>query len=138
MTFLHSIRTWALIAVVVTSAALIVFAYRLIGWLAAPDWCGRAIAAGREGERPESAITGCFGLMTRQVEALALNSHLAIGVIGLALLVLVVIVLAGGKLSFTASRTGVSADIGRDAAEAARETANAAEAKADEFEGEVR
>ena len=88
----RSIRGWALLAVAVTTAAMIYFANRLISWLAAPDWCGRAVHASREGERPESAITGCYGLMTRQVDALALNSHLAIGVLGLCLAVLVVIV----------------------------------------------
>ena len=110
----HSIRTWALVAVAVTTAAMIYFANRLISWLAAPDWCGRAVHASREAERPESAITGCYGLMTRQVEALALNSHLAIGVLGLCLAVLVVIVLAGGKLLLKASKDGLETEIGAD------------------------
>lgn len=131
--WLLSLRTWALVAVFITSAALIYFTNRLIEWLAAPNWCSRAINASREAERPESAIQGCYGLMTRQVEALALNSHIALGVLGLCLAVLVVIVLAGGKLSFTASKTGVSADVGRDREEAAQDVADAAEEKAEEY-----
>lgn len=112
----NSIRTWALVSVAVISGALIYFANRLISWLAASDWCSRAIAASKAGENPESAIQGCYQLMTRQVAALALNSHLAIGVLGLCLAVLVVIVLAGGRLSFKASKSGVETDISREEA----------------------
>jgi hypothetical protein len=115
VSILSHIRTWALLAVAVTTASLIFFAHRLIGWLAAADWCGRAVHASREGERPESAITGCYGLMTRQIDALALNSHLAIGVLALCLLVLIVIVLAGGRLSFKANKDGVETEIGATA-----------------------
>lgn len=134
----NSIRAWALVAVAVTSGALIAFAAWLIDLLSGPDWCGRAIGAERASGKPRSqeSVDGCLSLMHEQVHALALNSHLAIGTIALSLLVLVVIVLAGGKLSFTANKDGVSGDIGRDAA--AREVADAAGAKADEIEEEAR
>ncbi|KRA83062.1 hypothetical protein [Altererythrobacter sp. Root672] len=107
----NMIRTWALIAVAVTSAALIYFAWRLIGIIAAPDWCSRAL--GFE-TRPELAMGECFALLQRQVEALALNSHFAIGTLGLCLAVLVIIVLAGGRVSFRAGRDGVEADVARE------------------------
>lgn len=109
----NSIRTWALVAVAVTSAALIYFAWRLIGMIAAPDWCSRAIGTSTE-SRPELAMGECFALLRQQVEALAINSHFAIGTLALCLAVLVIIVLAGGRLTFRANREGVEADIARD------------------------
>ena len=55
----------------------------------------------------------------------------------LCLLVLIVIVIAGGKLSFQATKTGVSANVGKDveqaAALAADATADAAALKAEEI-----
>lgn len=140
MTMRNSIRTWALVAVAVTSIALIAFAGWLIDLLSGPDWCGRAIGAERASgkARSQESVDGCLSLMHEQVHALALNSHLAIGTIALSLLVLVVIVLAGGRLSFTANKDGISGDIGKDAADAARATADAAGAVADEIEEEVR
>src|SRR5690606_29571892 len=133
VSFLGRIRTWALIAVAVTSASLIYFAHWLIERIASPDWCARAIGASKSTDaRPEYAVGGCFNLLNKQVEALALNSHIAFGVLALCLAVLVVIVLAGGKLNFKASKDGIEADVGRDRAEAARDVAKAADAKADE------
>lgn len=134
MTWLGRIRTWALIAVAVTSAALIYFAHWLIERIASPDWCNRALGAAEYANgRPEYAVGGCFALLNRQIEALALNSHIAFGVLALCLAVLVVIVLAGGKVNFRASKDGVEADISRDVADAARDVAKAADAKADEI-----
>lgn len=139
MTIRNSIRSWALVAVAVTSAAIIGFAWWLISIISKPDWCNRALgAADYANGRPEHAIGGCFQLLNKQIDALSFNSHMAIGTLALCLLTLVVIVLAGGKLSFTANKDGISGDIGKDAAEAARATADAAEAVADEIEEEVR
>ena len=135
----NAIRTWALLAVVVTSAALIYFGWRLIALLSEPTWCNRAIGAVERADgRPESAVAGCFALLTQQVDALALNSHLVIGTLALCLLVLVVIVLAGGRLSFKASRDGVEGDIGKGPAEAAasgaKQAAEAAVETAEDLE----
>lgn len=135
----NSIRAWALLAVVVTSAALIYFGWKLIGLLSEPTWCNRAIgAADAAGVRPESAVAGCFALLTQQVDALALNSHFVLGTLALCLLVLVVIVLAGGRLSFSANRDGVSADVGSDrleaAAKGARKATEAAAETAEDLE----
>lgn len=129
----HLISTWALVCVAITSAALIFFAYDKTEHLAAADWCARAIGAAKQGERPESAITGCFGLMSKQIDALALDSHIAHGTIALALLVLVVIVLAGGRLHFRASKEGLETNIGRD--EAAERVADAADEEAERIKG---
>lgn len=131
----HTIRTFALVCVAVTS----VFLMGMIIWytflLAGRDWCARAIGAAQEADRPEGAIASCYTLLTQQVEALAWNSHIFVTIIALSLLVLMVIVVAGGRLSFTGSKDGVSADIGRDAKQAAHEVADAAVDKAEQITG---
>lgn len=134
----NSIRTWALIAVATTSAAIIYFAYWLIGQLASADWCNRALGASNYVDgRPEFAVQACKELLLTQVKALAWNSHLAIGVLAMSLLVLVVIVLAGGRLSFTASKSGVSGNLSREEVapeEAAQFVADEAQNAADQIE----
>ena len=115
-----SIRTWALVSVAVTSAFLMWIAWWLITTIASPDWCNRALGAqivadrANGSVRPEYAVGGCFSLLKQQVEALALNSHIAIAILALCLLSLVVIVLAGGRLSFKASRDGIEGNMERD------------------------
>ncbi len=136
MNVFHSVRTWALVAVGITSGAMIYFGWRLIDLLSEPTWCNRAMgAADQSNARPEYAVGGCFNLLAKQVDALALNSHFALGTLALSLLVLVVIVLAGGKINFKASKDGISGDIASDeVAAAAQATAAAAQDKADEIE----
>lgn len=134
MNLRHVIASWALLAVAITTGALIYFAYDKTEHLSAPDWCARVGWAADKGQRPESAIEGCYSLMSRQIEALAIDSHIAHGSIAIALLVLVVIVLAGGRLSFRGGKDGVDLDISRD--EAAQQVADAAEHEAERIQGE--
>lgn len=132
MTPHNTIRTWALVAVAVTSVAMVGAAAWLISILAAPDWCNRMMGASEYVEgRPEFAIRACSALLLQQVKALAWNSHLAIGTLALSLLVLVVIVLAGGRLSFKASASGVQGSIDDGAGEAAQFVADEAQVAAD-------
>lgn len=134
----HSVRTWALVAVGITTGAMIWFGWHLITLLSEPTWCNRAIgAADQANVRPEYAVGGCFNLLAKQVDALALNSHFALGTLALSLLVLVVIVLAGGKINFKASKDGISGDIASDVGAAAQATAAAAQDKANEIEEKV-
>lgn len=138
----NAIRTWALIAVAISTVFVIVMGVWLTSILSASNWCARAIGAAQEGNRPESAINGCFNLLRQQVGALAWNSHIYAATVGISLLVLVVIVLAGGRVSFKADKTGFSGDIVRDDAPlppvaAAREVAGAAVDKADEIAAEA-
>lgn len=139
----NTIRTFALICVGVTS----IFTMAMVVWstvmLAQADWCNRALGAVKESEgnpRPEYAISGCFNLLNEQLKSLSFNSHIYAGVIALCLLVLMVIVVAGGKLSFKGSATGVEANMGREdvpAIEAATaQVAEAATDAADEFKGD--
>lgn len=139
MTILHNpIRVAALVCVAVTSVFVMVMSKKLIDILSAPDWCARAINAEKlTTGRATSSVELCKELLLKQVGSLAMNSHIYAGTIALCLLVLIVIVIAGGKLSFQASKAGVSANVGKDvqqaAAIAATETAEAAEEKATEI-----
>jgi hypothetical protein len=129
-----NVKKWALIAVAVTSTALIGFAAWLIYLLAIPDWCGRAIGATKSADaRAEYAVGGCFNLLNKQVSALSINSFIALGTLALCLAVLTVIVLADARLNLKASRSGVEADVGRNPVEAARTVADAADSKASEI-----
>lgn len=127
MTIRNSIRSWALVAVGVSSAFTIGIAIWLILILSAQDWCSRALGAAKYATgRPANAIDACFQLMNSQVDTLGTALLIVIGVQGISLLVLVVIVLAGGKLSFSASKDGVSGDISSARKDAAEQVADAA------------
>lgn len=131
MSAMGAVRTWALVTVAVTSSAVIGLAIWLTWVLAYEDWCAKAVGATAYAEgRPEFAIGGCFQLLRLQVEALAWNSHMVIGVLAMCLLTLIVIVIAGGRLTFKGSKDGVEANIG-----AARQVADAADDEATKIEG---
>jgi hypothetical protein len=130
----HPIRAFALLCVACTSAFLGYMAIKLTDTLASPTWCSTALQA--EKISPGSTfvgLTSCVDLLRVQLKSLAVNSHIVFAVFALCLLVLIVIVIAGGRLNFSASKTGVSANMGRE--EAAQETADAAQSQADEIKG---
>lgn len=130
----NAIRSWALVAVAVSSAFTIGIAVWLIAILSTQDWCSRALGAAKYATgRPQQAIDACFNLMGEQVSTLGKALLIVIGVQALSLLVLIVIVLAGGRLSFRASKDGVEANIGKDAAkiEGAKQVAEAAQEEAE-------
>ena len=130
----RSIRSFALVCTAASSAFSIGLSLWLVWLLSSQDWCARAIGAAKYVEgRPEFAVGGCYKLQTLQVEALARALHISVGIQALCLLVLIVIVVAGGRLYFKASEHGVETNIGRD--EAARAVADAAEDKAEEITG---
>lgn len=112
---------FALLCVGVTSGFVMYMSVWMTKLLSDPSWCDRAIGAAKENAagRPESAFGGCFALLTQQMSALAINSFIFAGVIALCLLVLMLIVVAGGKMSFSGTREGLSMNIaGRDEAPA--------------------
>lgn len=135
----NTIRTFALVCVGVTSLFVIGMGIWLTIILSAQNWCARAIGAGQVSQRPEAAISGCFTLLHDQVEALAWNSHIYAAVIALCLFVLMVIVIAGGRVSFKADKAGLSGDIvSADAPIAAQRVADAAVDEAQQVAQEVR
>lgn len=107
----NTIRTFALVCVAVTSIFVMAMVIWLLGLLADPGWCDRAIGAAKDTARPETAFAGCFQLLTQQMTALAVNSYIFGGVIALCLATLMVIVVAGGKISFSANKDGVTTNL---------------------------
>lgn len=74
-----------------------------------------------DGERwCDIATNGCLGLLQTLIDALALNSHIALGVIALCLGVLMVLVVAQGNLSFKGGPTGVDFTVSPQEAEGPR------------------
>lgn len=111
----NTIRTYALVAVTAALAFIMGMSWWLTTILSAPDWCGRAINAEKLSEaRATSAVELCKDLLMEQVGSLATNSHIYAFSIGIVLIALMLIVVAGGRLSFKASKTGIEGDLSRD------------------------
>lgn len=111
----NTIRSWALVAVAVSSIFTIGIAIWLISILSGQDWCSRALGAAKYAEgRPQPAIDACFSLMDQQIKTLGWALLIVIGVQALSLLTLVVIVIAGGRLNLRGSKDGIDLDIGRE------------------------
>lgn len=133
----QTIRRFALACAAVTSVFLIYLSYWLVQLLATGNWCSRAIGASEYVDgRPDYAVRGCFTLLHEQVHALANTLYISVGILALCLLVLMVIVVAGGRIQFSASKSGAQVNMGRDTsakAQGAFEAAEAAEDKAEEI-----
>lgn len=116
----NPIRATAVAVVAIISAYIMFMGYRLIEILASPGWCAKAIAGEKltGTDQKIDLAAACVGLLTVQLKAVATNSHVYAGTLAMCLLVLIVIVIAGGKLSLSASKSGVNANIGREAVEA--------------------
>jgi hypothetical protein len=129
----NPIRATAVACVAVTSAFIMVMAWRTNDVLAGPDWCRTALGAGKI-SGTNGTVTGldaCVSLLTIQLSSLSTNSHILFGVVALCLLVLIVIVIAGAKLELNATSSGVQANMSSDAPEAAQQVADTAQQTAD-------
>ncbi len=118
----NPIRAFAVIVVAVISAYIMWIGWQLITILSSPDWCSKALQAERISAQNFGGLTACNKLLEIQLRSL----------VALCLLCLIVIVIAGGKLSLSASKTGVNANIGKDVEEAAQHVADEAQVAADE------
>ena len=130
------IRFFALVCVAFTSGYVMWMGWRLSNILTSPGWCNRTLNADKiASDGTFDALQACVGLLAEQLKATALNSHIYAGTIALCLLALMVIVVAGGHLSFQApGGFGGSVGVG----EAADKVADAAVTKAEEIkEGEA-
>lgn len=135
----NPIQTFAVLCVAVIAAYVMVVGWRLISILSSPDWCVRALGAEKASAvRTIEGLKACISLMDRQVRALAVDSHISQGVVALCLAVLIVLVIAGGRLSLKGSKDGVEANIGKDVGEAAEAVAVAAVDKAEEIKDEAK
>jgi len=118
----NPIRGFAVLCVAVTSAFVMYMSYHLLQILSGPGWCATALGAGKAASADGSPVKGleaCVGLLTIQLKSLATNSFVFGGVIAMCLLTLIVIVIAGGKISGEASTAGVKLDIGTETIAAA-------------------
>lgn len=114
----NPIRVFAVICVAVTTAFVMYMSYLLIQILSSPEWCGKALQAEKISSQNFGGLTACIDLLKIQLGSLAKNSYIFGGVVALCLLTLNVIVIAGGKLSFAVSKTGASANMGKEEVEA--------------------
>lgn len=120
------VRFFALVCVAITSAYVMWMGWRLVETLSSPGWCNRALNADKVATSSGfDALQACVGLLSIQLKSLATNSHIFAGVIALCLLALMVIVVAGGHLSFS-SPIG-SANVGGDPVKAAQHVADEAQ-----------
>jgi TRAP-type C4-dicarboxylate transport system permease small subunit len=134
----NTIRTFALICVALTSGWMIWLTWWLIDLLSGNDWCAIAVGVSEAANaRPLEAIQSCFSLLDAQVGWLGWALMVSLVSLALCLVVLMVIVVAGGKLSFSASKSGVSGAMGREElpekAQGAVEAAEAAGERAEEI-----
>lgn len=113
----NPIRGFAVLCVAVIAAYIMWMGWRLSNILSSPDWCGKALQAERiTAGNTFVGLTACVDLLKIQLKAIATDSHIFAGVVALCLLTLIVIVIAGGRLAFSASKSGVSGDIGQEPA----------------------
>lgn len=130
----NPIRGFAVLCVAVIAAYIMWMGWRLSNILSSPDWCSKALQAERiTPGNTFVGLTACVDLLKIQLKSIATDSHIFAGVVALCLLTLIVIVIAGGRLSFAASKTGISGNMSSSedaAAAAAIQTAGAAVAEA--------
>lgn len=131
MKLANPIRLTAVLCVAATSIYIMYMGRRLTDILASPEWCGKALQAEKISSQNFGGLTACVDLLKIQLNALARADLVYAGVIGLCLLVLVVIVIAGAKLELKASETGVDMNVSRDAPKAAQAVADSAQTTAD-------
>lgn len=110
----HPIRAFAVLCVAAISIYIGWMGYRLNETLSSPGWCSKALQAEKISSQNFGGLTACVDLLTIQLKSLATNSHILFGVMAGCLLVLIVIVIAGGKVSFNVSKTGAAGNIGRE------------------------
>jgi hypothetical protein len=105
------IRAFAVLCVAITSAYVMWMGYRLTTILASPEWCGKALQAEKISSQNFGGLTACVDLLKIQLNAIARSSLVYSATIGLCLLVLIVIVIAGGKMAWHVDKTGASGEI---------------------------
>jgi hypothetical protein len=114
----NPIRVFAVVCVAVTTAFVMYMSHLLIQILSSPEWCGKALQAEKISSQNFGGLTACIDLLKIQLLSLARNSYIFGGVVALCLLTLNVIVIAGGRLSFAVSKTGATANMGKEDVEA--------------------
>lgn len=114
--FQHPVRAFAVVCVALIAIYIGWMGYRVNETLSGPGWCRTALGAEKASDALGviKGLDACVGLLTIQLRSIATNSHILFGVMAGCLLVLVVIVIAGGKVSLDVSKTGVRTNIGKE------------------------
>lgn len=141
----NPIRMVAVACVAVIAGYVMYMGYRLNEVLASAAWCKTALGAEKV-SATDGTIKGldaCVDLLKIQLGSLSVNSHILFGSLALCLLVLIVIVIAGGRLELKATKDGVDISTSRDEAAAAAEKVEsavnvAAADKVDEIKAETK
>lgn len=95
-----TVKSFAVLCVIATSGFLMAIAWKLNTTLSGPGWCATAFGAGKAtGTAPIKGLDACVGLLTLQLQALSLNSHIVLLTFALCLAVLNIVVLAGARFS---------------------------------------
>ncbi len=129
----NPIRGFAVLCVAVIAGYIMWMGYRVNETLAGPGWCGKAIGAERaDSDSKIDIAASCVGLLTLQLKSVSTTSLIYAGSLCLCLVALIVIVIAGGKLSISASKTGVNANIGREDVKAAEHVLDKAQEGVDD------
>jgi hypothetical protein len=111
-------RAFAVICVAVIAGYVMWMGFQLNETLSGPGWCRTALGA-EQASGKDGVIKGldaCVGLLTIQLKSLATNSHILLGTVAMCLIVLIVIVVAGARLDFKASKAGVEGTVEREPA----------------------
>jgi hypothetical protein len=87
--------------------------------LSSPLWCAKAVGAeraapGQTAQQSLDALRGCNNLLLVQLQALAVDSHINTGTFALVLIVLIVVVVAGARMAFKATTSGIEGSVSKD------------------------
>lgn len=116
----NPISTFAVFCVASTAGWLGYMSYRLLGVVASPDWCSKAIQAERIS--PGSTfvgLTACVDMLKIQLGGAVSAFHIVLGSFSFSLIVLIVVVVAGAKASGKLGSSGVEFDVGKEREDAA-------------------
>jgi hypothetical protein len=108
-------RIFAMILIAVITVFLMGMAIWNNYVMASGQWCsaviGTELATGEAGEVATTA--NCIALMHDQLTALSIYGYIGMGTLALCVAVLVIIVVAGGRVDISASKSGIDVDIGK-------------------------
>ncbi len=108
----HPANLVGLSAVVVVLVAMLIAAGFIIWSLMSGNWCDAAVDSDRAVRANNmDAARACVGLLMEQLKTLGTALLSIIAAVAIGFIVLVVLLIADGKVSFSASRSGVSGNI---------------------------
>lgn len=100
-------------------AAITLFLMAMAVWntwaMSSSKWCNQVIGTEQvTGERSVNTTANCIAIFRDQINALSVYGYIGLSTLALCVIVLVIIVVARGKVSFSASKDGVTADVSKE------------------------